>query len=134
MKPSLALEMNREASNFKDLVTGIVREVCQSLGVPVAHDARLPISGDMEADHLIGDTAQPLIVITATSAQRLLEAEVIHMQYQMSRTPGFVLAVAESQKVVGIKQFNRANYYTGKTVAFSPLDFAQLLRAQMRHQ
>lgn len=122
----------REASNFKDLVTSIVREVCQSLGVAVAHDARLPISGDMEADHLIGDTAQPLIVITATSAQRLLEAEVIHMQYQMSRTPGFVLAVAESQKAVGIKQFNRANYYTGKTVAFNPLDFAQLLRAQVR--
>ena len=54
------------------------------------------------------------------------------MQYQMSRTPGFVLA--ESQKAVGIKQFNRANYYTGKTVAFNPLDFAQLLRAQVRHQ
>ena len=77
------------------------------MGVPVAHDARLPISGDMEA-------------------------EVIHMQYPMSRTPGFVLAVAESQKAVGIKQFNRANYYTGKTVAFNPLDFAQLLRAQVR--
>lgn len=130
--PLATAHKEREASHFKDHVASIVREVCQSLGVPVAHDARLPISGDMDADHLIGDTAQPLIVITATSAQRLLEAEVIHMQYQMSRTPGFVLAVAESQKAVGIKQFNRANYYTGKTVAFNLLDFAQLLRAQVR--
>jgi hypothetical protein len=39
--------------------------------------------------------------------------------------------VAESQKTVGVKQFNRANYYTGKTVQFSPIDFAQLLRGQL---
>lgn len=123
----------REANNFKDQVASIVSEVCKSLGVNVTHDAPLPISGDMEADHLIGDTDNPVIVITATSAQRLLEAEVIHMQYRMSKTPGFVLAVAESQKAVGIKQFNRANYYTGKTVAFNPLDFAQLLRSEVRH-
>ena len=48
-----------------------------------------------------------------------------------SKQPGFVLAVAESQKTVGVKQFNRANYYTGKTVQFSPFDFAQLLRGQL---
>ena len=121
----------REASDFKNQVAAIVTEVCQNFGVEVTHNARLPISGDLEADHLIGGLAQPLIVITATSAKRLLEAEVIHMQYQLSKQPGFVLAVAESQKTVGVKQFNRANYYTGKTVQFSPIDFAQLLRGQL---
>jgi hypothetical protein len=123
----------REASNFKELVAQIVTDVCQSLQVRVQHNAHLPISGDMVADHLIGEDAHPIIVISATSAQRLLEAEVIHMQYRMTKTPGFVLAVAESQKAVGVKQFNRANYYTGKTVQFSPVDFAQLLRGQVLH-
>lgn len=123
----------REASDFKEQVAQIVTEVCKALNVSVLHNARLPISGDLEADHLIGDDSNPIIVISATSAKRLLEAEVIHMQYRLTRTPGFVLAVAESQKAVGVKQFNRANYYTGKTVQFSPVDFAQLLRGQVLH-
>lgn len=121
----------RSASDFKNQVAAIVTEICQSFGVQVSHNACLPISGDLEADHLIAGAAHPIIVITATSAKRLLEAEVIHMQYQLSKQPGFVLAVAESQKAVGVKQFNRANYYTGKTVQFSPIDFAQLLRGQL---
>ena len=121
----------REASGFKNQVATIVNEVCQALGVAVSHNTRLPISGEMEADHVIVAASQPVIVIAATSAKRLLEAEVIHMQYQLSKQPGFVLAVAESQKTVGIKQFNRANYYTGKTVQFSPIDLAQLLRGQL---
>lgn len=124
----------REAGDFKERVAAIITTVCADLNVPVQHNARLPISGDLEADHLIGDAQHtPLIVIAATSAKRLLEAEVIHMQYALSKTPGFVLAVAESQKAVGVKQFNRANYYTGKTVQFNPVDFAQLLRGQVGH-
>ena len=115
----------REAGDFKERVANIVTEVCSALKVPVQHNSRLPISGDLEADHLIGhEGTRPLIIITATSANRLLEAEVIHMQYSLTRTPGFVLAVAESQKAVGIKQFNRANYYTGKTVQFNPVDLS----------
>lgn len=124
----------REASDFKEQVASIVSEVCQNLGINVKHNACLPISGDLEADHLIGEgSSLPLIVITATSAKRLLEAEVIHMQYRLSKTNGFVLAVAESRAAVGNKQFDRANYYTGKTVQFNPIDFAQLLRAQVTH-
>jgi hypothetical protein len=123
----------RQASHFKELVTEIVNEICSHLKVPVQHNARLPISGELEADHLIGSEANPLIVISATSAKRLLEAEIIHMQYRLNNTPGFVLAVTESQKIVGVKQFMRANYYTGKTVEFNPTDFKQLLRSQVLH-
>ena len=123
----------RETGDFKERVSSVVAEVCALLKVPVQHNIRLPISGDLEADHLIGDDAAPLIIITATSAKRLLEAEVIHMQYRLTQTPGFVLAVAESHKAVGVKQFNRANYYTGKTVEFNPVDFGQLLRSQVLH-
>ena len=53
------------------------------------------------------------------------------MQYRYTKQRGFILAVAESEKVVGKKQFHRANYYTGKTVEFSACDFGQLLREQL---
>ena len=59
-------------------------------------------------------TIPPLFVIAASSATRLLEAEVIHMQYRYTKQRGFILAVAESEKVVGKKQFHPLNYL-GKT-------------------
>ncbi len=64
-------------------------------GRPVQHNVEQPIAGGLEAD--------------------LLEAEVFHMQYHYTKQRGFVLAVAESEKVLGKKQFHRANYYLGKT-------------------
>lgn len=121
----------RETSDFKLQVAAVVQDVCNSLNIPLRQNVELPIAGGLEADHLLGNGDNPLIIITATSATRLLEAEVIHMQYKLSKQPGFVLAVAESPKAVGIKQFNRANYYTGKTVQFSAHDFGQLLHGQL---
>lgn len=125
----------RNSSNFKARLQSIVQEVCTKLGLPVIHDAVLPIGGDLVADHLIGDPASPinapLIVIAATSATRLLEAEVIHMQYRHLKQRGFILAVAENSKIVGLKQFNRANYYTGKTVEFDQNHLGQLIAEQL---
>lgn len=128
-------QKERSPSDFKDRVAQVVREVCEALQMPVQHGVELPIAGGLEADHLIGDQLNtnlpPLIVIAASSATRLLEAEIIHLQYRHTQQRGFVLAVAESEKVVGKKQFHRANYYTGKTVEFSAYDFGQLLREQL---
>lgn len=121
----------RETSLFKEQVSSIVRQVCSELNVPVRDNVTLPIMGDMQADHLMGDERNPLIVVIATSTTRLLEAELIHVQYQITKTKGYVLAVAESQAAVGVKHFNRANYYTGKTVAFSGPELTQLLRSQL---
>jgi hypothetical protein len=125
----------RSSSDFKARLLSVIQEVCTKLHVPVLHDAVLPIGGDLVADHLIGDpnslTNPPLIVIAATSATRLLEAEVIHMQYRHLKQRGFVLAVAENSKIVGLKQFNRANYYTGKTVEFDQNHLGQLMAEQL---
>lgn len=121
----------RETSQFKAQVSSIVREVCSELKVPVRDNVILPVMGDMEADHLIGDESNPLILVIATSTTRLLEAELIHMQYRASQTKGYVLAVAENQTTVGVKHFNRANYFTGKTVSFNGPDLSQLLRSQL---
>lgn len=128
-------QKERSPNDFKERVADVVREVCSALHLPVQHNVELPIAGGLEADHLIGEvnnpTVPPIIVIAASSATRLLEAEVIHMQYRYTKQRGFVLAVAESERVVGKKQFHRANYYTGKTVEFSAYDFGQLLREQL---
>ena len=128
-------QKERSPSDFKDRVAQVVQDVCEALQMPVQHGVELPIAGGLEADHVIGELSNPnippLIVIAASSATRLLEAEIIHMQYRHTQQRGFVLAVAESEKMVGKKQFHRANYYTGKTVEFSAYDFGQLLREQL---
>ena len=119
----------RNSSDFKHRVSAVVEQTAKKLSLNLESDFALPIAGGLIADHFI-DARVPLIIIAATSATRLLEAEVIHMQYQMQKMNGFVLAVAESQTIVGKKQFERANYYTGKTVSFSPYDLEQLISNQ----
>jgi hypothetical protein len=121
----------RETSQFKEQVSNIVREVCQELNVPFRSNVVLPIVGDMEADHVLGDESNPLILVIATSTTRLLEAELMHMQFRASNTNGYVLAVAENHTTVGVKHFNRANYFTDKTVAFNGADLSQLLREKL---
>ena len=120
----------RAANDFKDRVAEVVAEIAGALKLPHRSNVELPFAGNLAADHVI-DHATPLIIIAASSTTRLLEAEVIHMQYLYTREPGFVLAIAESELAVGKKQFKRANFYTGKTVDFSPPDLKQLLRQQL---
>src|SRR5450830_59679 len=105
----------RAANDFKDRVAEVVAEIANALNLPYRNNVELTMAGSMVADHVI-DHATPLIVIAASSAARLLETEVIHMQYRFTQQPGFVLAIAESELAVGKKQFKRANFYTGKTV------------------
>lgn len=73
-------------------------------------------------------------MVAATNATRLLEAEIIHMQYRLANMSGFVLAIAESQTAVGKRQFERANYYTGKTVTFSEPDLPRLVETQLKQR
>lgn len=120
----------RRINEFKNLVAKAVHDASITSGFNYASDVVLPIAGDFMADHVI-DVPTPLLVIAATGIQRLLEAELIHMRYQAERIPAFVLATVESQKSVGAKQFERANYYTGKTVSFSSPDFASLLHSRL---
>lgn len=122
--------LTRISSDFKARVADVVISTASSLNVPYQEDVELEMAGGMIADFVI-DAAQPLIIIAASSLTRLLEAELIHSQYQIRNRPGFVIAVAESQNSVGKKQFERANYYTGKTVTFNPNDLRQLLTSQL---
>jgi len=115
-------------SDFKARVTRAVEAAAASTGFAYDSDVALNISGDFVADHVIS-TPTPLIIIAASGIQRLLEAEIIHMQYRVEKIPGTVIAAVESQKSVGTKQYERANYYTGKTVTFNPTDFESLIKS-----
>lgn len=121
----------RRLSAFKEQVADAVRAAADSIGFEYKSDVELPIAGDFVADHVISSPT-PLIVIAATGIQRLLEAEIIHMRYLQEKKPAFVLAAVESQKSVGMKQFERANYYTGKTVSFNPTDFSALIASRLQ--
>jgi len=124
-------QKERAASDFKEQVKSVLSEVAAALSLPIRHQVDLPIAGHMVADHVIDHPTTPMIIIAAPSSTRLLEAELIYMQYRYSKQPGFVLAIAESEQAVGKKQFTRANFYTSKTVPFSASDVAQMVRQQL---
>lgn len=123
----------RKSSDFKDRVANIIEEVAARLNCQITNNAELPITGDLYADHFI-DTPTPLIVITATSATRLLEAQIIYMQYRAEKKSGLIFAIAESQATVTRKQFERAGYFTHKTVVFSPDALKQLFSTEIQNQ
>lgn len=128
---SIATERaERQASAFPDTVKKLVYEIATALNVGIESDVALPIAGGLKADHVLA-TKTPLIVITATSPTRLLEAEVIYMQYRADKKPGYILAIAEDQKAVGKAQYERANYYTDKTVIWNPDSLRQLANSLM---
>lgn len=117
----------RRASNFKSQLHEVVTDIAVSLNFPLACDVDLPIAGGLTADFVINAPA-PLIIVAATSTARLLEAEIIFMQYRHQKMPGFVLAIAETAQAVGRKQFDRANFYTGKTVGFDRAHLPELIK------
>lgn len=109
----------RQSSDFKERVKNLINKICEEIHINVQSDVELPIAGGLKADHVL-ETKQPVIIVTATSGTRLLEAEVIFMQYRADKKIAYVLAIAENQASVGKKQYERAAYYTDKTVIFDP--------------
>lgn len=124
---------DRRVSDFKARVAEIVAEVVRQFHVPHQADVELPIVGGLRADHVIGDTS-PMILIAANSPARLLEAEVIYMQYRAERKPGMVVAIAESQAAVGRKQFERAGYYTSRSLIFNPDALLHFVQGEIAQQ
>ncbi|HOI65347.1 MAG TPA: hypothetical protein PLD03_01920 [Thiomonas arsenitoxydans] len=122
---------DRRSSDFKERVGMMVLQIAKEVNLQLRSDVELPIAGGLKADHLLGET-EPLIIVAATSAARLLEAEVIFMQYRAERKAGFILVVAEDQASVGKKQFERAQYYTSKSVIYEPSAFRQYIGSILR--
>jgi hypothetical protein len=117
-------------SDFKERIKQVVQEIAKELKLEYSSDVELPIAGGLKADHVLG-ISTPLIIIAATSSTRLLEAEVIYMQYRADKKPGYILAVAESQAAVGRGQYERAAYYTNKAVIFNQDAFSKLISNEL---
>jgi len=120
----------RQTSDFAEVIKQAVKQIATELKINFESDYNLPIAGGLRADAvLFAET--PLIVIAATNSTRLLEAEVIHMQYRVEAKPGKVIAVAQSQQAVGKKQFERALYYTHKALVYDNSAFPALLASEL---
>lgn len=122
--------VERQASDFKDRITQVVKEIAAEFELKYQSEVELPIAGGLKADHVLGEH-KPLIIIAATSSTRLLEAEVIYMQYRADNKPGYVLAIAENQAAVGKKQYERAAYYTNKSVIFDQVALSKLIQSEV---
>lgn len=120
----------RQVSDFRERLAHVIGAIVEQIGGFWKTDHTLPIMGDLVADHVLGSEHNPLIIIAANSPARLLEAEVIHMQYRRENKPGYVLAVAEDQQSVTKKQFERAAYFTDKTVVFEPNNLGAFIRSE----
>lgn len=106
-----------ETSDFRDRVLSMLSEVAIEAGVLMEIDQVVEEAGSLTADAVLGIT-NPLLVIAATSVERLMEAELIFLRRQLGKVPGFVCAVVPSAKLIGQKHFSRANYYTDKALEF----------------
>lgn len=120
----------RQESDFKERVKSIVEEIAFNMKLECNSEVVLPIAGGLKADHVLGINS-PFIIIAATSATRLLEAEVIFLQYRKEQKEGYILAVAESQEAVGKTQYERAVYYTNKAVVFNSNAFGKLIEQEV---
>lgn len=104
-------------SDFRERVISLLSDVAVETGVTLKLDQVVEETGSLVADAVLGEN-NPLMVIAATTVERLMEAELLFMRRQLTQRPGYVCAVVPSAKAVGAKQFSRANYYTDKTLEF----------------
>lgn len=112
------LRQERQASDFRERVMAIVEEVAVAAGVEARRDVPIDESQTLLADIWLA-TPRPVLVIAASTPQRLMEAEIIWLDAARRNEQTYVLALVEDARAIGVKQYTRANYYTDKTVEFA---------------
>ena len=85
--------------------------------MPLALDQMIEETGFLMADAVLG-VEKPLVVIAATSVERLMEAELLPPA-PPDQSSSRLCAVVPSAKSIGAKHFSRANYYTDKTLGLT---------------
>lgn len=117
-------------SDLKARVIELLAEVANQAGVGISIDQVVEEAGSFVADAVL-HAAQPLIVIAATSVERLMEAELLCLHRRAQRLPGYICAVVPSAKAVGQKHFSRANYFTDKALEFDVGMFREFAQQRM---
>ena len=130
----LAIEpRSRVASVFREQVVALIEAVARDAKIETHRNVPADESQSILADlYLCSKT--PIAVFAATSAHRLMEAQMTWLDAQRRAVSLYVLATVESARAVGISQYTRANYYTDKTVEFTePGALKGLIATQMLH-
>lgn len=126
------LRQSRQVSDFRDRVVKIVEEVARTAGIETRSNVPADESQTLFTDVYVCSPT-PLLIIAATTPQRLMEAEMIWLDAARRQDRVYVLATVENARSVGFYQYTRANYYTDKTVEFSnPRALADLVSTQIR--
>ena len=126
------LRQPRQASDFRERVIDIVENVATAAGVEVRRHVPADENQSFFVDVYVCSPI-PLLVIAATTVNRLLEAQFIWSDAARRQDHVYVLATIESAQALGISQYTRANYYTDKTVEFSnPRALADLVSTRIR--
>lgn len=128
------LVRERKVSDFRERVISVVEQVAAAANLEVRRDVPVDESQTLLVDAWLG-AHRPVYVIAATSAQRLMEAEVIWLDAARRQERAFVLALVDDVRAVGVKQYTRANYYTDKTVEHtSDAALRNLVQTTVRQQ
>jgi Domain of unknown function DUF1828 len=109
--------MSRSESTFRNDVLTLLADVARDAKVEAKFDATVDSKKLFTADCLFL-VAKPLAIFIAPSTQRLLEAELAWSELRRLGNPMRVMAVIEDATEVGMKEFNRAQYFTDKTLSF----------------
>ena len=112
-----ATRSSRMDSSFKDDVLRILREVSVEAGVEMRIDVPILPGKHFTVDAYFA-SKRPLAIVIASSRERLLEAELLWSTVKRSDDPTVVYAVVESHRAVGIKEAERAGYFTDGVFPF----------------
>ncbi|MEQ6342308.1 MAG: DUF1828 domain-containing protein [Gammaproteobacteria bacterium] len=125
------LRQTRQTSGFRERIMDIVEQVAKSANIIMRRDVAADESKSIFVDAYLV-VPRPVLIVAATSAQRLMEAEIIFLDCARRKESAYVLALVEDVRAIGVKQYTRANYYTDKTVEFaSDIAIADLIRGQI---
>jgi hypothetical protein len=132
MQALVALKRERRETNFKEQVIRILQEVQAETKIEARYNVPVDKAQQLYADAYFASKT-PLIIVAANNAERLLEAELMWANAQRLGDPSYIVAVVENIQAVGARQFQRAGYYTDKTVEFSgmPEAFRQMVATRL---
>jgi len=118
-------------STFKEEVLELLREAARDTHVEVRFGMSAPIASHFTVDAYFA-TKKPLAVIVVGTRERLLEAEPLWSTARRANDPTVVYAVVESFRSVGMREAERAGYFTDKVLSFR--DFESQLKGKIAEQ
>lgn len=120
----------RIPSQFKDDLRIILKEAVDESLFSLEENVEIPETHGQKADYRLGrksDSNKITYIFAASDKARVLEAELAFLQMHQSNVSGSVLLIVENQEKVGKETFERAGYYTSRSVVFNESGLKELI-------